>query len=49
MTGYAELLDDAEILAVLSSIKSTWPPRVRANHDRLDQASRRHPGRFRAT
>lgn len=42
MLGYADILSDLEIVAVLSFIKSQWPPETRAMHDRInDQASRR--------
>jgi hypothetical protein len=30
------MLSDAEIIAVLAYIKSTWPPRIIARHDRLN-------------
>lgn len=36
MPAYEDVLSDAEIIAVLSYIKSTWPPRVRAHHDTLE-------------
>jgi mono/diheme cytochrome c family protein len=39
MAGFGDLLSDAEILAVLAYIKSTWPPRVRAAHDRVNAAA----------
>lgn len=38
MIGFEEVLSDAEILAVLAYIKSTWPPQVRAAHDRVNAA-----------
>ena len=40
MPGYAEILEDEEIVAVLSYIKSTWPARIRAYHDQFDEAPR---------
>lgn len=40
MAGFDDALSDAEILAVLGYIKSTWPPRVRAAHDRVNAAAR---------
>ena len=36
MPGYAGILSDAEIVAVLSYIKSTWPPIVRQRHDEIN-------------
>jgi mono/diheme cytochrome c family protein len=36
MGGFGGILSDDEILAVLAYIKSTWPPRVIALHDRLN-------------
>ena len=38
MPGFADLLSDAEIRAILAYIKSTWPPEIRARHDRLNRA-----------
>mgnify|MGYP002149988464 CR=1 FL=1 len=29
-------LGDADIAAILAYIKSTWPPEIRARHDRLN-------------
>ena len=37
MMGYAGILSDAEIAAVLAYIKSTWPPRVIEIHDRINR------------
>ncbi|OZB15043.1 MAG: cytochrome C [Rhodobacterales bacterium 34-62-10] len=37
MAGYQDILSDAEIAAVLAYIKSTWPPRVIAVHDRINR------------
>jgi mono/diheme cytochrome c family protein len=37
MPAYEEILTDAEIIAVLSYIKSTWPARIRARHDAMSQ------------
>jgi mono/diheme cytochrome c family protein len=36
MPGFGEILTDAETVAVLSYIKSTWPPRIIERHDRLN-------------
>lgn len=36
MPGYAGVLSDDEILAVLAYIKSTWPDRVIEVHDRIN-------------
>jgi len=36
MMGFGDILSDDDILAVLAYIKSTWPPRVRAMHDRVN-------------
>ena len=36
MIGYQEILNDAEIAAVLAYIKSTWPERVIGIHDRIN-------------
>jgi mono/diheme cytochrome c family protein len=36
MPAYADTLTDSEILAVLSYIKSTWPPEVRTRHDQIN-------------
>lgn len=38
MPAYENILTDAEIIAVLSFIKSTWPKEIRARHDELDAA-----------
>lgn len=37
MPGFEKVLTDAEILAVLSFIKSTWPAGVRKIHDEINQ------------
>ncbi len=37
MPGYADVLSDADIVAVLSFIKSTWPPEIRRQHDLINQ------------
>ena len=37
MPAYQNILSDAEIIAVLSYIKSTWPPHVRARHNELEE------------
>jgi len=38
MAGYADALSDAQIIAVLSYIKSTWPEEIRAQHDQINAA-----------
>ena len=39
MPAYANVLTDAEIIAVLSYIKSEWPKEIRSRHDAInDQA-----------
>ena len=40
MPAYAGKLSDDEIIAVLSYIKSTWPPAIRKRHDMLNQRQR---------
>lgn len=40
MPAYAETLSDDEIWAVLSYIKSHWPPQIRERHDQINRASR---------
>lgn len=39
MPVYAEILDDAEIIAVLSFIKSRWPTEIRQRHDEMSRMS----------
>ena len=41
MREFGTVLSDAEIWAVLAYIKSTWPPEIRARHDRIDAARRK--------
>lgn len=36
MREFGSLLSDAEIWAALAYIKSTWPPEIRARHDRMN-------------
>lgn len=36
MPGFADILSDRDILAVLSYIKSTWPADIRARHDAIN-------------
>ena len=36
MPIYEDVLSDAEIVAVLSYIKSTWPEEIRVRHDELE-------------
>ena len=38
MMGFADVLSDAEIVAVLAYIKSTWPRRIIERHDELNAA-----------
>lgn len=40
MPAYEGTLDDEDIIAVLSFIKSTWPPEIRTRHNRLNEAAR---------
>ena len=40
MPAYEGVLTDAEIVAVLSYIKSTWPDDVRARHDDINDRAR---------
>lgn len=37
MPGFKDILNDQEIIAVLSFIKSTWPVQLQKRHDRLNQ------------
>lgn len=37
MPAFEELLSDEEIAAVLSYIKSTWPPAIRTRHDEINR------------
>jgi mono/diheme cytochrome c family protein len=37
MPAYGDILSDAEIVAVLSYIKSTWPDKIRTRHDRMNR------------
>jgi mono/diheme cytochrome c family protein len=41
MPAYEGVLSDAEIVAVLSWIKSQWPPDIRAKHDELNRTPSR--------
>ncbi|WP_372611519.1 c-type cytochrome [Aquicoccus sp.] len=38
MEGFADQLDDDEILAILAYIKSTWPERIILRHDQMNTA-----------
>ena len=40
MSAYAEILNDREIIAVLSFIKSTWPQETQRRHDRINIRAR---------
>lgn len=42
MPAYAGVLSDEDIWAVLSYIKSTWPPEVQRRHDSLNAQARSH-------
>jgi mono/diheme cytochrome c family protein len=42
MPAYEDVLTDAEIIAVLSFIKSTWPADIRRRHDEVDASARRN-------
>jgi mono/diheme cytochrome c family protein len=37
MPAFEDVLDDADIVAVLSFIKSTWPEEIRKRHDRMNR------------
>ena len=41
MPGFADVLTDKEIWATLAFIKSRWPQRIRARHDRINKASKK--------
>jgi mono/diheme cytochrome c family protein len=41
MPAFAGALSDAEIVAVLSWIKSQWPPEIRRQQDEVNDAARR--------
>lgn len=41
MPGYEGVLSDDDIIAVLSFIKSTWPPAIRARNDAINAAQAR--------
>jgi mono/diheme cytochrome c family protein len=41
MPGYEGILDEGQIVAVLSFIKSRWPDDIRRRHDQLNRAARR--------
>ena len=41
MPAYEGILSDAEIVAVLSFIKSTWPDEIRQRHDDLEARAAR--------
>ncbi len=40
MPAFEGILTNREILAALSYIKSTWPPKVRATHDEINKRTR---------
>ena len=37
MPAYETILSDEEIIAALSYIKSTWPPQIQRQHDRMNK------------
>ncbi|MDP6951512.1 MAG: cytochrome c [Alphaproteobacteria bacterium] len=37
MPGYAKILSDDDIVAVLSFIKASWPAEIRARHDEVNE------------
>lgn len=39
MPGFAGVLSEAEVLDVLAYIKSTWPDRIIARHDAMNEAA----------
>jgi mono/diheme cytochrome c family protein len=39
MMGYGDILTERQIIAVLSYIKSTWPPEIIAIHDEINARS----------
>ena len=41
MPAFAGVLSDAEIVAVLSWIKSQWPPETRRRQEEMNDAARR--------
>lgn len=43
MPAFQASLSDENILAILSYIKSTWPPEIRQRQDAIDEASRKQP------
>ena len=43
MPAYEGVLNDDEIIAVLSWIKSCWPAEVRAKHDEMNRMSKARP------
>ena len=40
MPAYADVLGDEDIVAVLSYIKSRWSQKIRARHDRINEAAK---------
>jgi hypothetical protein len=47
MPAYQGIMDDAEIVAVLSFIKAQWPADIRKRHDALKAGSGCHPAQAR--
>ena len=41
MPAYSDILNDDEIIAVLSYIKSSWPIQIRMRHDMMDRKARK--------
>ena len=46
MPAFAGVLSDAEIVAVLSWIKSQWPPEIRRHQEEMNEAARRRAERL---
>ena len=40
MPAYKDILSDREIIAVLSYIKSQWPTKIQARHDKINAAAK---------
>lgn len=43
MPAYRDVLDDNQILAVLSFIKSRWPSEIQSRHDKINAARQQKP------
>ena len=44
MAGYADVLSEAEIIAVLAYIKSAWPPEIIERHNQINADAARSGG-----